>query len=392
MASSPSDLLAELNKFSAEDLASDAQSRKRAAELSKKLTATLSDPVNSAIELVFSPFVVVAARIAIDLNLFNIIEEHKEGISTDKLAQESGGQSLLVFRLLRLLASVGFINEKDENLWAPAPLTHAMAIPTVAAGHRMVLDLIVSSAIKGPEFLRVNGHVSPSDPKNGFMQYAHHTNRDVFGFMITKPEILKDFDLFMGNTMGNRGYWYDWFPVKERLLDDLDPSNTLLVDVGGGKGHDLASFRSIFPESGSLVLQELAQVLERIGSDDLHPSIKRMQHDFFTEQPIKGARAYFLHHILHDWSDQHCLGILKHLRDAMKPGYSKLLIHELILPDVGATAQQCIFDMTMMAFNSAMERSRSQWTALLSEAGFDIVEFCVNDEDSDGLVEAVVRV
>ena len=54
MASSPSDLLAELNKFSAEDLASDVQSRKRAADLSKKLTATLSDPVNSAIELVFS--------------------------------------------------------------------------------------------------------------------------------------------------------------------------------------------------------------------------------------------------------------------------------------------------------------------------------------------------
>jgi hypothetical protein len=63
---------------------------------------------------------------------------------------------------------------------------------------------------------------------------------------------------------------------------------------------------------------------------------------------FSGARAYFLHHILHDWSDKYCLQILKQLRDAMTPGYSKLIIHELVLPDVGATELQARFDLTMM--------------------------------------------
>lgn len=34
------------------------------------------------------------------------------------------------------------------------------------------------------------------------------------------------------------------------------------------------------------------------------------------------ARAYF-RSALHDWDDDNCCTILKHNRDAMKPGYSK---------------------------------------------------------------------
>ena len=103
-----------------------------------------------------------------------------------------------------------------------------------------------------------------------------------------------------------------------------------------------------------------------------------------------GARAYFLHHVLHDWADSYCLDILKHIRSAMRPGYSKLLIHELILPDTGASVYQTIFDMTMMTFNSGMERSRTQWRRLLGKAGFEIVKFWVQNEDADGIVEAVI--
>lgn len=96
-----------------------------------------------------------------------------------------------------------------------------------------------------------------------------------------------------------------------------------------------------------------------------------------------------MHHILHNWSDKYCHLILKQLREAMIPGYSRLLVHDLILPDVGAVEYQARFDVTMMTFNSGMERSRTEWTKLLEDAGFRVLELWEHF-DADGIVEAEV--
>ena len=69
---------------------------------------------------------------------------------------------------------------------------------------------------------------------------------------------------------------------------------------------------------------------------------------------------YFYHYILHDWSDKQCLEIMARVKTAMKPGYSKLLIHEMILPEQGASAFHAMLDLTMMIFNGGMERTGRQ--------------------------------
>ncbi|KAI1360719.1 O-methyltransferase [Xylaria arbuscula] len=81
-----------------------------------------------------------------------------------------------------------------------------------------------------------------------------------------------------------------------------------------------------------------------------------MDHDFLTEQPIECARVYFYHHIIHDWSDDNCREILKRVKKAIKPGYSRLL-HEMIIPEEGASVFHAMLDMTMMAFNAGIERT-----------------------------------
>lgn len=74
----------------------------------------------------------------------------------------------------------------------------------------------------------------------------------------------------------------------------------------------------------------------------------------------------------------------------MTPGYSKLLLHELILPNQGASPFQATLDLAMMTFNAGMERSQKQWRLLLETAGFEVVKFWVPDEDADGIIEAIV--
>jgi hypothetical protein len=73
----------------------------------------------------------------------------------------------------------------------------------------------------------------------------------------------------------------------------------------------------------------------------------------------------------------------------MTPGYSKLLIHELILPNTGATEIQARFDLVMMTLNGGSERSRTQWMKLLKEAGFCNIKL-YEQLDHDGIIEAEV--
>ena len=66
-----------------------------------------------------------------------------------------------------------------------------------------------------------------------------------------------------------------------------------------------------------------------------------------------GARTYYLRSILHDWSDEKCLEILARIREAMAPGYSKLLLNEFVLPSKGVLFYPSVLDIHMMAcFNS----------------------------------------
>jgi hypothetical protein len=128
----------------------------------------------------------------------------------------------------------------------------------------------------------------PTEPTDTFVQYAKQTKLHFFEYLHSIPPLLRDFHLFMGNTMGAREYWHEWYEVEGSLLTGFDSSHssTLLVDVGGGKGHDLQAFYTAFgepswKESHKLVLQDLPHVIDAI------PVVK-MAHDFFTDQPVKG--------------------------------------------------------------------------------------------------------
>jgi hypothetical protein len=171
-----------------------------------------------------------------------------------------------------------------------------MTSPPIAAGHRFVYDALISSAIKAPEYLLKNSYKTPTEPTDTFLQYAKQTDLPFFEYLQSIPPLAADFNLFMGSTMGAREYWHEWYAVEERLLTGFDVSRgeTLLVDVGGGKGHDLQAFHSAFEKLGSwkkegkLVLQELPHVLDVVPERELPPAVVKMAHDFFTEQPLKG--------------------------------------------------------------------------------------------------------
>lgn len=171
--------------------------------------------------------------------------------------------------------------------------------------------------------------------------------------------------------MGRCEPWFEFFPTESRF-SDTSANAPLLVDVGGGLGHGIAVFHAKFPAlPGKLILQDLPAAIEDIKV--LTPAIERMKYDFFTPQPVKGARAYYMRQILHDWPDKEALEILGNIREAMNKD-SVLLVNENFLPAEKVPLFNAEVDIDMVGFFSAQERTEAQWKALLETAGLEVVK------------------
>lgn len=184
-----------------------------------------------------------------------------------------------------------------------------------------------------------------------------------------------------------------FYPVEERLIEGLRiiGDAAAFVDVGGGDGHELAEFQEKVPSwKGRLVLQEQESVIKLARTERHGHRIELKIHNFFEQQTLRGARAYYMRYILHDWPDDECRTILKHLKDAMEPGYSRILIHECVVADRNPSWRHTALDIHMMALFSTQERTESEWRELLGSVGLKITGIWSKGTGNLSLIEAML--
>ena len=249
-----------------------------------------------------------------------------------------------------------------------------------------------------PRFLAETSYKNPTDARDGPFQYAYQTKLGFFDWASTHPDILQNFGTHMSGYTSQRGTWEQIYPVQERLLSpSITDDEVVLVDMGGGAGHDLSRFASKYlpqRQTPVLVLQDLPDVISTLAAKESLPlSIKPTAHNFFESQPVKGARAYYMHSVLHDWPDTEAVKILKALHSALlvrtPSGHSpKLLVNENVLPAMGAKTRAASLDLMMCAYHAASERSEKEWRALLESAGYKITGVYVSDAAEEGIIEA----
>ena len=248
-----------------------------------------------------------------------------------------------------------------------------------------------------PRFLAETGYKNPTNSHDTPFQYAFQTRLSHFDYVSTQPRELEVFGNHMAGYSSQRGTWEQFYPVQERVLGSGASDDVVLVDMGGGSGHDVSRFASKFlphSEKSRLVLQDLPEVITKVEKDAALPgAVKPMAHNFFEEQPIKGAHAYYLHSVLHDWPDDKAIDILKALRPALLQKtvdgkMPKLLLNENVIPSKGAKSQPSSLDLMMCAFHAASERSENQWKDLVEKAGYKVTDIVVNEAFDEGIVEA----
>ncbi len=125
----------------------------------------------------------------------------------------------------------------------------------------------------------------------------------LFEWLKENPQQRTVFDSFMRFRRKEILPWYEVFPVTDQLSAGLrsDPRATLLVDVGGSRGHDLLKFKEQHSSlSGRLILQELPETINSL-SDELG-GIEAMAYNFYDPQPVIGASNRYWSTTAASWS------------------------------------------------------------------------------------------
>ena len=198
---------------------------------------------------------------------------------------------------------------------------------------------------------------------NGGVPQVAAWNTERFSYLRMHPDEARGFDAMMANHPDNR---------HAAVAAAYDFSGAALIaDIGGGNGEALRHILARFPGPRGLLFDrdDVVSVLQ--AADLLDGRIMTAGGSFFDSVP-PGADIYMLVHVLHNWSDEACLRILRACRTAMRP-HAVLLIGEHLLEPEPARGRPTsyLMDIQMMAmFGTARERTEAEFVSLLSGAGF----------------------
>lgn len=299
----------------------------------------------------------------------------------------------ILMRLMKHLSSMGYLKELGSDTYERTNFTKAMAVPIIGQSYPPISGGCNAALDQFPRWASKTGWKTPNSISDGPYQMAFNTELNFFQWLQAHPPYGQQFNYHMGGYHQGRPSWMDpgFYPVDENLVKDFDNAegSALIVDIGGSVGHDLEEFHKKHPDvPGRLICQDLPIVIGQI--EKLDDRIEPMSYDFYTEQPVKGARAYFMHSVLHDWPDETCLKILANITAAMKPGYSKLLINENVIPDTGAHWETTALDIMMLTLLSSRERTRENWEDLLGKGGLKIEKIWSARNGAESLIECVL--
>ncbi|KAK1728335.1 S-adenosyl-L-methionine-dependent methyltransferase [Colletotrichum acutatum] len=341
------------------------------------LMTRLESPWETLVRICMTqPALGATLKILKDLQLFEKWQARNgEQMTSCQLAELLGGtcDPALLYRFLRLMASNHLLEETSVGVFRPTSFGVAITAPIFDSLIHSFNDTILPMYAKMPEYFSKTNYINPQDSSNTVFQYAQRWDGNLWSYYQAHPKQQEQFNVIQQTISGLHPPWTELFPA-ETLTEGDDPQVPLLVDIGGSTGHDVLKLHSIYPETASrLYLEDLESVVEQAV---LPEGVNKVPYDFFTAQPIKdatGAKAYLMHSILHDWSDAPARKILEMQKEAMTPGFSRLLIHDNIFETALAHPQTTAFDIQMMAMVAGQERTEDQWRELINSAGLHVV-------------------
>ncbi|KAH8924843.1 S-adenosyl-L-methionine-dependent methyltransferase [Atractiella rhizophila] len=304
-----------------------------------------------------------ALRVATECKISNILLSSPSGMHISEIVKKvEPGRAVnaqKLARCLRMLCATHWYQEPEENVFANTRLSLLLVYPKVS--WYWCQSLGYQDARAGamlPEVILDPKHRDSEHPSSAPILAAHNTDQWFFPYLQTKPDEMSNFAKAMS------GYGTT---SLEGCLADF-PWETLgkatIVDVGGGRGGFTLPLLEKYKDL-NLVLQDREEVVEEAKTyfkealpQAVDNRVKFMAHDFFTPQPVTGENHhYFMRWIIHDWSDEFAIKILKGISDVMHPKSKIFLCEGIIQPahltaGAGAKSEKTAKDQLMAIDNS----------------------------------------
>jgi hypothetical protein len=165
-----------------------------------------------------------------------------------------------------------------------------------------------------------------------------------------------------------------------------------VVDVGGSEGQVLVAILKRYPHLRGILFDRPSAVSTAQGlltSAGVADRCSITTGNFFEAIPPDGD-AYILRHILHDWSDERCLAILRVCRAELARHARLLVIERSVAEDAQLPSSVLHADLEMLVMCGGQERTKPQYAELLAEAGFRLTDArATGEEPSHTIYEAV---
>jgi len=343
-----------------------------AAEPNWILDDSIPAPIR-VLQLATGRWVAHIVGVAAELGLADMVQTGPK--TAEQLADAAGLHAPSLYRLLRALASVGVFTEQEDGRFAQTAMSDALR-------NDVSYSMRGLARMANRPWTIVAWMNLEHSVRTGISAFEEAYGTGVFDYLTQHAVEMQIFAQAMSSFSAQIG---------AAVADAYDFSEIqTLADIGGSHGMVLALILASNPAMRG-ILFDLPGVIE--GSSDflksrgMHQRIDLKGGNFFESVP-EGADAYLLKHVLHDWSDENCLRILKNIYAAAKPA-TKLLLVEFILHESDEPQFAKVSDLEMLVNSPhGRERTRVEWQNLLRAGGFQLTRI-IPTNSSVYVIEAV---
>jgi hypothetical protein len=273
----------------------------------------------------------------------------------EEIAGKVGAHAPSLYRVMRMLASLGVFKEGPPRSFALTPVGEVLKTDAPGSARYMAMMF-------GEEFsTRAYEHIADC-LRTGGDGVTEAYGKDIWAVLAERPEQCETFQRAMTNSTAG---------AADAIVEAYDFSSIeRLADVGGGHGLLLASILRRNPKLQG-VLYDRPEVVASVPKTTFAGCEGRIgiEAGSFFERVPDGCDAYMMKHIIHDWSDEHCRTILRLMREKLSKN-GRVLICEMVVGDEPGPTPAKMLDIEMLVMTvGGRERTAEEFGALFAASG-----------------------
>ncbi|KAF4773192.1 O-methyltransferase [Colletotrichum scovillei] len=314
------------------------EARKRVIAATASLEAAILTPQWRLGHLAHSYYISRALHMVVEWEIPQLLAANGP-MTLDALASKTGiaDPSKLGF-VMRTLCAHHIFAETSHDVFANDEASAALATDERLANSVRFASFLFPTADVLPGLLKDPVFCASYEPRDSAFAKSIGKGMGQFEFLNAHPEWRDCFDFWLA-SLGE--YLHGLTDVRGYPWETTLRNGAVIVDVGGGLGSSIQSLRTNFPHHKNDFVGIVQDQPGMIAHATAHwnktdpqaltsGAVKLTPHDFFNENPVKGADVYWFRSVIVDWQDKDLTTMFTHIRKAMAPGKSRLLIGEYI--------------------------------------------------------------